>query len=70
MWAEQAARKFRAFLHALSELTARQDAQGQAQRNAVEGEAARVGLELEKHESKGRPKQKRASADDNVDRAG
>ena len=69
MWAQQAAERFRAFLHALSGLTTRKDAEGQARRNAVEGEAAEVGLRLEEKESKGRPEQKPPGADNNVDPA-
>ncbi len=63
----RAAQRFRAFLHALNKLTARNDAEGQAQRNAAEGDAAKVGLRLEEQESKGRPKQNHA--EDNVGRA-
>ena len=67
MWAEQAARRFRAFLYSLNRLTGRKDAQTQAQRNTVEGESAKVGLELEERESKGRPQH--AGTNDHVDRA-
>lgn len=67
MWAQRAAQRFRAFLHTLSGLSARTDAEGQARRNAVEGEAAQVGLRLEENESKGRPKQQPTRADGNVD---
>lgn len=56
MWAEQAARRFRAFLHSLNQLAGRKDAPGKATRNTVEGQAAEVGLRLEDQESKGRPK--------------
>lgn len=69
MWTQQAARRFRAFLHALSGLDRRKDAEGQAQRNAMEGEAAQVGLRLEEKESKGRPKQKPPRTDNNIDQA-
>jgi hypothetical protein len=65
MWADQAAQRFRAFLHALSKLTARTDAEGQARRNAAEGDAAEAGLRLEEKESKGRPKQSSTGTDDN-----
>jgi hypothetical protein len=67
MWAQQAAERFRAFLHALGGLTTRKDPEGQARRNAAEGEAAQVGLRLEENESKGRPKRTHAGADNNVD---
>jgi hypothetical protein len=67
MWAEQAARKFRALLQSLNKLTTQKGTRGHARRNAVEGEAAQIGVELEEHESKGRPKHKHT--DDNVDRA-
>ncbi len=60
MWTQRAAGTFRAFLHSLNKLSTRSDAAGKAQRNAVEGEAAQVGLRLEEQESKGRPKQKHA----------
>lgn len=66
MWAQQAAERFRAFLHALGGLSTRKDAEGQARRNAVEGEAAQVGLRLEEHENKGRPKRTSPGADNNV----
>ena len=58
MWAEQAARRFRAFLDSPNRLSGRKDDASQARRNTVEGHAAKVGLELEEHESKGRPRQK------------
>jgi len=64
MWAERAAQRFRAFLRSLNQLATRKDAEGQAQRNAVEGEAAKVGLELEEELSKGRPKQEHTGTND------
>ena len=64
MWAQQAAERFRTFLHALNRLTTRKDAGTQARRNTVEGEAAQVGLRLEENESKGRPKRTGTGAGD------
>lgn len=68
MWAEQAARKFRAFLYSLNRLTGRRDSQVQAQQNTVEGNAGKVGLELEERESKGRPQQTGGPHDHRADR--
>jgi hypothetical protein len=69
MWAEQAARKFRAFLYSVNRLTTRKDPQAQARRNTLEGEAAKVGLELEERESKGPPKHTPAATGDKVNHA-
>ena len=56
MWTEHAAQRFRTLLKSLNQLATRKDAAGQARRSAVEGEAAKIGLELEEQLSKGRPK--------------
>lgn len=59
----QVVRRFRAFLHAINRLMTRHDAPSEERRQALEGEAAQVGLELEETESKGHPEHERTTSD-------